>query len=396
VGRDDDVSSSYPWPDVSVGHWGAPRLPFPVTATYRPRPDLVRLGGVAHGRVEREVLDADADAPATLMAKLARLRRWPERCVAIDPALALDLGAVWARVGAASNAIVAARAGGASAVAVAARPDAASGANADAGAVPAEAGPAMRGAADGPIPDAPASPLERAGDEILARVAGWAFPADPRAPFSLRALRPDAVPVLDWIASRPPAERPLHALALALQEDLAWMEAAPGEPARARLLHVCFPSGWDPAAKIGRDFASIHAPVADAELLQSSALALSRALTSQGPFVRFVWTVAPDGARPRHPADAPAPAAVDATSPWFRCERQVSLPMPPGAAGDAAAALFLIRLHLAPLADAAHTPERLATLRAALDSMSPATLAYKGLDARLDALRRWLDARAGG
>jgi hypothetical protein len=381
VGRDDDASSSYPWPDVDVRHWGAPRLPFPVTPTYRPRPDLVRLGGVAHGRVEREVLDADADAPAALAAKLARLRRWPERCVALDPALAADPGAVWARVGAAANAIVAARAGGA-------------------------------GAEAGPGHDQPESPLERAGDEILARVAGWAFPADPQASFSLRALRPDAGPVLDWIASRPPAERPLHALALALQEDLAWMEAAPGEPARARLLHVCFPSGWDPAAKIGRDFAAIHAPVADAELLRSSALALSRALTTQGPFVRFVWTVAPDGARSRHPADAPAPMPVDAggptpgeaaaptegeaASPWFRCERQVSFPMPPGPAGDAAAALFLIRLHLAPLAVAAHTPERLATLRAALDSMSPGTLDYKGLAARLDALRRWLDARAGG
>lgn len=361
MGRDDEASSSYPWPDVDVGHWGAPRLPFPVTATYRPRPDLVRLGGVAHGRVERDVLDADAAAPAALAAKLARLRRWPERCVAIDPALAADAAAVWARVGAAANAIVAARPGGAGADAAA-------------------------------ILDAPASPLERAGDEIVARVAGWAFPADPRAPFSPRALRPDAVPVLDWIVSRPPAERPLHTLALALQEDLAWMEAAPGEPARARLLHVCFPSGWDPAAKIGRDFAAIHAPVAEAELLRSSALALSRALTTQGPFVRFVWTVAPDGARSRHPADAPACAAA----PWFRCERQVSLPMPPGAAGDAAAALFLIRLHLAPLADAAHTPGRLATLRAALDSMSPATLDYKGLAAHLDALRRWLDARAAG
>jgi hypothetical protein len=381
VGRDDDASSSYAWPDVDVRHWGAPRLPFPVTPTYRPRPDLVRLGGAAHGRIEREVLDADSDAPATLAAKLARLRRWPQRCVALDPALAGDPGAVWARVGAAANAIVGARAVGA-------------------------------GADAGPGGDEPASPLERAGDEILARVAGWAFPADPKAPFSLRALRPDAIPVLDWIASRPPAERPLHAVARALQEALARLEAEPGEPARARLLHVCFPSGWDPAAKIGRDFASIHAPVADAELLRSSALALSRALTTQGPFVRFVWTVAPDGARSRHPADTPAPMPVDAggptpseaatptqgeaASPWFRCERQVSVPMPPGPLGDAAAALFLIRLHLAPLAAAAHTPERLATLRAALDSMSPATLDYKGLAARLEALRRWLDARASG
>jgi hypothetical protein len=39
----------------------------------------------------------------------------------------------------------------------------------------------------------------------------WAMPADER-PFALRALRADAGPVLRWIASRPAAEQPLHAL----------------------------------------------------------------------------------------------------------------------------------------------------------------------------------------
>jgi hypothetical protein len=326
-----------------------------VSATYRPRPDLARLGTVVHGRAECAVLDADADAPAELAAKLARLRRWPERCVALDGALAADADGVATRVRAAARAIVAAEA-------------------------------RVEGA------DRPQSVLALVDGEIRAGQAGWAFPADASAPFALRALRPDAVPVIDWIGSRPAAERPLHALGLALQEDFAWMEGAAGGPARARLLHVCFPSGWDPAAKIGRDFATIHAPVADADLLRASSAALSRALTTQGPFVRFVWTVAPDGARSRHPADAPG--WETSSEPWFRCERQVSLPIPAGAAGEGAAALFLIRLHLAPLAVVADTPERLATLRAALDSMSPATLAYKGLAARVDALRDWIDARA--
>jgi hypothetical protein len=361
VGRDDEDRSLCAWPDVDVRRWGRPRVPFPVTAPYRPRPDLVRLGSVAHGRLECTVLDADDSAPDVLRDKQARLRAAPERCVALDGRLAADPDAVWSRVRAAAVAVVAAQAR------------------------------AVRepGAAD----DAsrPVAPVALVDGEIRASLAGWAFPADPGAPFALRALRADARPVLDWIASRPPAERPLHALGLALQEDFAWMEAAPGEPARARLLHVCFPSGWDPARKIGLDFAAIHAPVAEAELLRSSALALSRALTTQGPFVRFVWTVAPDGRRARHPAEAtPWTASCD---PWFRCERQVSLPVRMVGADGGAGAVFLIRLHGAPLLAAADTPARCAALRDALASMSSETLAYKGLTAALPRLLRLLERR---
>lgn len=363
MGRDDDASSSYPWPDVDVRDWGPPRPPFPVTPVYRPRPDLARLGAAVHGRIEANVLDADDGAPDALRAKRVRLEAWPRRCVALDPGLADDADGVWARVRDAAVALAATGPGGGG-------------------------------------PDAPIAPIVRLGAELHARAAGWAFPADPARPFALRPLRPDAAPVIDWILSRPAAERPLHALGLALQEDLAWMESDdPAEPARARLLHVCWPSGWSPADKVGRDFASIHAPVADAAMLRAAALPLSRALTTQGPFVRFVWTVAPDGARSRHPDEiGDRPAASAAAEPWFRCERQVSLPLPAPAEGPGRGgrALFLIRLHVAPLAEVASTPERLATLRDALASMSPATLAYKGLDARVDALVRWIDARLGG
>jgi hypothetical protein len=238
--------------------------------------------------------------------------------------------------------------------------------------------------------------------------------------------------VLRWIASRPPAEQPLHALGLALQEDLAWIESpAAGEPAHASMLHVCWPSGWDPAVKIGRDFATIHAPVADGDALRAAALPLSRALTTQGPFVRFVWTIAPDGAWSRHPGDlgvsvattaasdatltttltatagaapdaavgAAVGAAVDAgaaaAAPWFRCERQVSVPLRAPGLAAGGAALFLIRLHVAPLAEVATDRGRLAVVRDALASMSAATLEYKGLASRRDALLAWLDARLG-
>jgi hypothetical protein len=356
VADDSDDPLCTGWPDVDVGHWGPPRVPYPVVAPYRPRPDLARLGSVMHGRLEARVLDPDDGAPAALRAKWARLRAAPGRCVAIAPELADDPVAVWTRVATAACAL---------------------------------ADREARGAGEGPAVD---GPLLRVGDALHATVAGWAMPADPHAPFSLRALRADAEPVLRWIASRPPAEQPLHALALALQEDLAWIEAdPPGAAARTALLHVCWPSGWDPAAKIGMDFAAVHAPVADADLLRASARPLSRALLTQGPFVRFVWTVAPDGSRARHPSDGPRPPDA---APWFRCERQVSVPVVPGGSGGLA--LFLIRLHLAPLAGVADTPERRALLREALASMSAATRLYKGLAVPDGRWQPWLDTSTVG
>jgi hypothetical protein len=359
VDRRHDSSALCTWPDLDVGALGPARVPFPVSVPYRPRPDLARLGSRIHGRVETEVLDADAGAAEALRAKWARLRQHPERCVALVPALEADPGAIWGRVASAIAAVLQAQ-------------------QAESRAQAAEPGA-------GPPPASPV--ITRVGGEFHALTAGWALPADARAPFALRALRDDARPVIDWIASRPPAERPLHALGLALQEDLAWIEAdSPDAPARAAMLHVCWPSGWSPAEKVGLDFAAIHAPVADAALLRASARPLSRALLSQGPFVRFVWTLSADGARSRHPDD-PTPRREAGGWPWFRCERQVSVPIRDGAP-PGGAALFLIRLHTAPLAQVADSTERLRTVHDALASMSEATLAYKGLAAARD---DWLD-----
>jgi hypothetical protein len=413
------------WPAVDVAGWPEPRVPFPVSVPYRPRPDLARLGTTVDGAIEARVLDVDATLPQCLAAKWRRLQQLPGRCVAIAPGLADDPQAVWRRVCAAALAIVAREAAAASgglgrdgAGHDGAGRDGADGDRprrldaTDAAGVPGVPGvPSAARAIDTPTAPsattaasaanaasrAPPPLLRRSGDAIEALAAGWSMPADPGAPFALRALRADAQPVLDWIAGRPAAERPLHALALAIQEDLAWIESpSPGEPVQAAMLHVCWPSGWSPADKVGLDFGAIHAPVGDGGPLRAAAAPLSRVLVSQGPFVRFVWTIAPDDARSRHPGDPPGPAAgLDARADalWFRAERQVTLPMgQAGQAGAAAggAALFLIRLHLAPLAQIVADPARRARLLASLASMSDATLDYKRLAAiRAIVEREW-------
>lgn len=342
------------WPAIDTDGWPAPRIPFPVTAPYRPRPDLARLGTVMFGRREARLLDDDAALPMELREKWSRLQAVPRRCVALAPALAADPAAVWRRVNAAAHAI--------------ARAD-------------------MQG-------DATDTPLlvVAEGDALQCVSSGWAMPADPDRPFRLRGLRPDAAPVLDWIASRPAAEQPLHALALSLQEDLAWIEApVPEAPVAAAMLHVCWPSGWDPARKVGLDFGAIHAPVADGGALRAAASPLSRVLVTQGPFVRFVWTIAPDDNRSRHPDELAerggvADGPVSSEGLWLRVERQATLPIGAGFGGGAA--LFMIRVHTAPLAQAVADPARRAQLCGALESMSAATLAYKRLDGVRELLRR--------
>lgn len=347
------TTPSCTWPAVDTGQWPEPDPPFPVAVPYRTLPALARLGTSLHGRVESQVLVTDRLLADELRAKWARLQAVPERCVAVAPALAADPAGVWRRVRAAGLAIADAQ--------------------------------QQAGEPGGHVPPGPV--LVRVGDELHAVVAGWAMPADER-PFALRALRADAGPVLRWIASRPAAEQPLHALGLAVQPDLAWVEIPPsGTQVIAALLHVCWPSGWDPAAKIGLDFAAIHAPVADGEMLRSAAVGLSRALVDRGPLVRHVWTVTASGTRSRHPADPPEPAPDSAETAWLRCERQVSLPL--GTAGGLpASALFLIHLHVHPLAQAVMPPQRRALLLAALESMSDATLRYKRLEAMREVLRR--------
>lgn len=380
---DEDPCALCTWPDAAVPDWGPACVPFPVSVPYRPRPDLARLGATVHGRLEARLLDADADAPSMLRAKFDRLRRHGARCMALAPTLRDDADGVRRRVVAAASAI--------------ARIDAAT---------RGERRGAARGgtAARTAIVDAgayPSAPLVRDGDRLHAPLAGWSFPADPGAPFELVVERADARAVVGWIAARPPAERPLHALGLALQEDVVWVEPSPDGAARAALLHVCWPSGWDPRHKAGLDFAAIHAPVADAAMLRAASVPLSRALLTQGPFVRFVWTLAPDGTRSRHPEDDVArPWSARPLDAWFRCERQTSVPIPPASTwGDGAqgvpvdgGAIFLIRLHVAPLAAVASSDARRTAIADALRSMSAATLDYKGLAAPRDALLAWLAA----
>ena len=211
------------------------------------------------------------------------------------------------------------------------------------------------------------------------------------APALIEAARLQIVQALDEhegvaagqaAASGGRAREQIIALRRSVQDDLVLMAAAPDGPRggmlRASVLAVAMPSGWDPQTKLGQDFQQIHAPVADAEQLRAAAQPLSAALLTR-PFCRYVWTLSNSPALSAHPADRQADPQTDRAhywrDLWFRSERQITVPLP-GAIG----VLFLIRVFVAPLpAVLAVAPARAPLLVQALQTMSPAVQAYKGL-----------------
>ena len=187
------------------------------------------------------------------------------------------------------------------------------------------------------------------------------------------------------------------ALAMQVQEDVCLIRATGGRDWLAAG-HVCGPSHWSVERKAGLPFTAVHEPVPGIEPINRSAGAFVRTMIDRGPFVRFAWGFATDD-RPNHHPEPPAgvPAEqwrgrrfVPGESDLFlRVERQVTWGLP---AVDAA--VFTIRVsHLSGEAVRAD-PHQRAALRAALLSMSPATLAYKGLAGSVEGVVAWLDAAA--
>lgn len=191
----------------------------------------------------------------------------------------------------------------------------------------------------------------------------------------------------------PPYAHALDALACQLQEDLAVIVAdAQGD--RICAIHLCFPNHWAPRDKIGRSFHTIHAPVPGMAPVNRKAAQLVAGMIHKGPFVRFAWGLATDARLNHHPA-APrgedpgrwAGRCFDAAHPrlYLRVERQTSVGFP-----EVNAALFTIRTYFYPVAALRRERDTCTALLAAIESMSDAQLAYKGLARDRTAILAWL------
>lgn len=152
--------------------------------------------------------------------------------------------------------------------------------------------------------------------------------------------------------------------ALCVQEDLVLMHGT-----RLEAAWVCFPSNWNPAEKIGRSFAEIHYPVPHSQKLQAVQENVAKAMSQKGPYVRYVWGLGFDPKLSYHPERT---IQQEGETIYFRCERQVTVPLP-----DLNRSWFLIRVYMTPLEQAVNSPERKQALLEAIQTMPEAHRAYK-------------------
>lgn len=192
-------------------------------------------------------------------------------------------------------------------------------------------------------------------------------------------LEPDlAREVVDFLQGSPHVLG--DAVRLSIQEDLAIIHRPEGTAVtgdRAEALLVCLPSSWNPADKIGRDFSSIHRPIAHAERLEQAHANLNKVLFNK-PFKRWVWALVSDGILCHNPAvhTRPQLASVPFENVYFRSERQTFIPM-----ADIGRYVFTIRVYSTPLADVLNdlNDDRRQVLADALVSMDDEQRAYKSL-----------------
>jgi hypothetical protein len=199
-------------------------------------------------------------------------------------------------------------------------------------------------------------------------------------------------PIGDCLRALPAHWRGPALLALAFEQDFAVLDAT---TAHIAWTAVCLPSRWAPEEKVGRAFAQVHAPVADNTTLLAASDALVRLVTGAERWERFVWTVTADASLDEHPrrvARTPWPSGADpaafARHAFWRTEHQTFIPLP-----ERRQAVFTIHVENRPLVDAIDSPARAEALHAALSTMSPAVLAYRGLVDAREPLLAWLAMR---
>ena len=191
---------------------------------------------------------------------------------------------------------------------------------------------------------------------------------------------------------QPPYIDSLDALACQIHEDLALVSRRTDGSDWLAAVHLCCPNHWAAEEKVGRDFAQVHAPVAGMGPLNQRSADLVRAMIERGPYMRFAWGLGTDTRLNHHPEPPPGIPPADWQGRHFdpehprlfvRVERQVLWGFP-----QQEAALFTIRTYFRDCARL--TPQERTQLRLAISSMTPQTLAYKGLAAHRDPILEWL------
>ncbi|MCX7594913.1 MAG: DUF3445 domain-containing protein, partial [Fischerella sp.] len=157
----------------------------------------------------------------------------------------------------------------------------------------------------------------------------------------------------------------------------------------------CYPNHWSAEEKIGKDFATVHAPVAGMEKINRRASAIVNTMIVQKPMVRFAWGLSTDTRLNHHP-EPPANVPVkqwlgrnfhrEHPRLYLRIERQVIWGLP-----EYEAALFTIRTYFRDCSAIKKDPQLRCKLSAAIRSMTPESLIYKGLAESKASILAWLE-----
>ena len=196
----------------------------------------------------------------------------------------------------------------------------------------------------------------------------------------------------DWIAIEHRSYTSLFdALSSQVQEDIAICQLE-NERDWLAAIHLSAPNHWSPAEKIGRPFDAIHSSVPGMEKLNQQYLRKLATLVQKDPFIRFTWGISTDTRLNHHPIPPPGVHIADWQGRslegnncklYLRVERQVIVGVP-----GRNAFMFIIRTYFYNI-DELQADERKALLMA-VESMSPSSLEYKGLNNKTEVLKRRL------
>lgn len=186
----------------------------------------------------------------------------------------------------------------------------------------------------------------------------------------------------------------LDALANQVQEDITIVSRV-AEQHWVSAIHLCFPNHWAAAAKIGQAFAHVHAPVPGMDGMNRRGEAIVNTMITHHPTVRFAWGLSTDTRLNHHPEPpSTVPAAqwsgrsFNPADPrlYLRIERQVVWGFP-----AVNAAVFTIRTYFRDCHVLKQDINLRTQLTAAIRSMAPQSLLYKGLEINQAAILEWLE-----
>ncbi|MEM9671780.1 MAG: DUF3445 domain-containing protein [Bacteroidota bacterium] len=186
----------------------------------------------------------------------------------------------------------------------------------------------------------------------------------------------------------------LDALADQVPEDLAiWQKTDRGD--YISTIHLCAPNHWSPAEKVGKPFSLVHQPVAEMEKLRQRYQLMLDSLLRPKTWVRFAWGLSTDQRLNHHPEPPSGMLEAEWKGRSFnrknpklfvRIERQTLTGFP-----ETQAVLFTIRTYFTDTRKL--QKNELLALIEAVQSMSEASLRYKGLLASRDQIIDWLTSR---